>query len=119
MAKETSFSLGKHFDKFIARQVNSGRYKNASEVLREGLRMLEDKLAFFGDYDEEWLHSALEEGKKSGIDEDFDFDTFKDEVHKKHEIQEEMKGKVVSAIKEANIKMDRIKPKNKQPKNNQ
>ena len=37
-----SISLGEHFEKFVQEQVARGRYQNASEVLRAGLRMLED-----------------------------------------------------------------------------
>ena len=36
-------SLTDHFDKFVERSVNSGQYLNASEVVREGLRLLEQK----------------------------------------------------------------------------
>ncbi|HEX3302925.1 MAG TPA: type II toxin-antitoxin system ParD family antitoxin, partial [Thermomicrobiales bacterium] len=34
--------LGKHFEEFIRKQVESGRYANASEVVREALRLYED-----------------------------------------------------------------------------
>ena len=41
--KNTSISLGNHFDQFISSQVSTGRYKNVSEVVRAGLRLLEDE----------------------------------------------------------------------------
>jgi antitoxin ParD1/3/4 len=41
MAKTTSIQLGDHFDKFIAEKLKSGRYRNASELIREGLRRIE------------------------------------------------------------------------------
>ena len=40
-AKNT-YSVGEHYNSFIARQVKGGRFNNASEVVRAGLRMLED-----------------------------------------------------------------------------
>ena len=42
MAKNTSITLGDHFDDFVAKQIKSGRYGSASEVIRTGLRVLED-----------------------------------------------------------------------------
>ena len=39
----TSVALSAHFDSFIESQVKSGRYNNASEVVRAGLRLLEDQ----------------------------------------------------------------------------
>ena len=65
--KHTSISLGTHFDQFVSSQVSNGRYQNVSEVIRAGLRLLEDEenkiLA---------LRSAIQEGIESGIAQDFD-----------------------------------------------
>ena len=41
----TSVALGSHFEAFLKAQLASGRYNNASEVVREGLRLLEDQEA--------------------------------------------------------------------------
>lgn len=62
MAKNTSITLGDHFDKFIANQIDSGRYGSASEVVRAALRLLEDSEAKLYT-----LRSLLDEGEKSGI----------------------------------------------------
>ena len=67
LMKTTSVALGPHFEEFIQASILSGRYNNASEVIRSGLRLLEDqeqKMAA--------LRSAVEEGLNSGIAEDFD-----------------------------------------------
>ncbi len=67
--KNTSVSLGNYFDQFVSGQVSSGRYKNVSEVVRAGLRLLEEEeqkiIA---------LRSAIDEGISSGLVEDFDPD---------------------------------------------
>ena len=62
MAKNTSVSLGDHFDQFIAGQVDSGRYGSASEVVRAGLRLLETNESKL-----DVLRNALEAGEKSGL----------------------------------------------------
>lgn len=65
--KNTSVALGSYFDDFIKAQIVQGRYNNASEVIRAGLRLLEDNesrvLA---------LKKAIQEGLDSGIVADFD-----------------------------------------------
>ena len=43
MSKNTSITLGEHFDSFVAEQLESGRYASTSEVLRAGLRLLEEE----------------------------------------------------------------------------
>jgi antitoxin ParD1/3/4 len=55
--------FGKHFDSFIAQQVQNGRYASASEVVRAGLRLLEER-----EIKLKALRHALEEGEKSGFD---------------------------------------------------
>ncbi len=42
MSTNKSYTLGEHYEQFIANQVAEGRFNNASEVVRSGLRMLED-----------------------------------------------------------------------------
>lgn len=61
MPKNTSMTLGEHFDGFIAHQISEGRYASASEVVRAALRMLEDNESKIAT-----LRHLLEEGEKSG-----------------------------------------------------
>ena len=66
--KNTSISLGNYFDQFVSSQVTVGRYKNVSEVIRAGLRLLEDEesraIA---------LRNAIQKGLESPRVENFDF----------------------------------------------
>jgi len=71
MNKNTSFSLGEHFADFVETQVARGRYGSASEVVRAGLRLLEDQEAQLAS-----LRAALVEGETSGPSTPFDFDAF-------------------------------------------
>lgn len=71
MARNTSISLDEHFTDFLSREVTSGRYGSASEVVRAGLRLLEDQETRLAT-----LRSALVEGEESGKPEGFDFDAF-------------------------------------------
>ncbi|MDC5698712.1 type II toxin-antitoxin system ParD family antitoxin [Intrasporangium calvum] len=71
MVRNTSISLDEHFSDFLAREVDSGRYRNASEVVRAGLRLLEDEEIRMAA-----LRAALIAGEQSGPAENFDFDAF-------------------------------------------
>lgn len=67
MGRNTSVSLGNYFEEFVDTKVSQGRYKNASEVIRAGLRLLEeeeDKIQL--------LKNSIQEGIDSGIAENFD-----------------------------------------------
>ncbi|OSQ35750.1 type II toxin-antitoxin system ParD family antitoxin [Thalassospira mesophila] len=66
MSKTTSISLGDHFTGFIEAQVSSGRFGSASEVVRAGLRILEEREAKF-----QALQMAITEGLNSGVVETF------------------------------------------------
>jgi len=72
MAKNTSFILGPHFDAFIQAQVASGRYANATDVIRSGLRLLEEH-----EHKVAALRDALAEGERSGIAGPLDVDKIK------------------------------------------
>ena len=74
MPKNTSMTLGERFDGFIAQQISEGRFASASEVVRAGLRMLEDnerKIAT--------LRHLLEEGEQSGVAE-YSYESFMREL---------------------------------------
>lgn len=76
MAKNTSVTLGEHFDQFINQQLNSGRYGSASEVVRAGLRALEDQETKIMN-----LRNMLTEGENSGVT-DYSYDSLISELDK-------------------------------------
>ena len=67
MGRNTSISIGNHFENFIESTVKNGRFNNASEVVRAGLRLLEDEENKIIS-----LRQAIQEGIDSGIAADFE-----------------------------------------------
>lgn len=82
MARTTSVSLSDHFTSFIETQVQTGRYGSASDVMRAGLRLLEDHEAKI-----KALQDALTAGENSGEPRPFDSETFLTRMHAKHAAQ--------------------------------
>lgn len=66
MGRNTSVSLGDYFEDFVENKIAQGRYKNASEVIRAGLRLLEEEETKIAA-----LKGAIQEGIDSGIAKDF------------------------------------------------
>ncbi len=79
--KNTSISLGNYFDQFVSSQVSVGRYKNVSEVIRAGLRLLEDEESKVIA-----LRKAIQEGIDSGIAHNFNPDKHLQELKAKRKI---------------------------------
>lgn len=76
MGKNTSISLGDHYEAYARRKVESGEFATISEVIRDALRRAEER-----DKRIAALDAALEEGLNSGPAEEFDFDDFLRGMH--------------------------------------
>lgn len=79
MSKNTSITLSKHFEQIIERTIESGRYSSASEVIRAGLRLIEEqeqKIIL--------LQEAIEAGERSGYVKNFDPVKHLAELNRKH-----------------------------------
>ncbi|EYU14645.1 antitoxin [Photorhabdus luminescens] len=61
MRKITTVSMGEQLDGFVQRMIESGRYGNASEVMRSALRLLEQQEAY-----DEIVRKAVIAGLESG-----------------------------------------------------
>jgi antitoxin ParD1/3/4 len=79
MVKHTSFALGEHFAGFVESQVSTGRFGTASEVVRAGLRLLEEHEAKV-----RALQDALIAGEQSGAPRAFDSDAFMKRMLRQH-----------------------------------
>jgi len=66
MGRNTSISLGDHFENFVDMGISTGRFKNASEVIRAGLRLLEEEESRIVT-----LKKAIEDGIESGVAKNF------------------------------------------------
>ncbi len=67
MGRNTSVALGDYFENFVDSKVSAGRFKNASEVIRAGLRLLEEEESKIIA-----LKNAIQEGINSGVAKNFD-----------------------------------------------
>ena len=79
MAKNTSILLGDYFDNFIKKQIQSGKFSSASEVVRTALRMFEHE-----ETKKTELIKELKKGEKSGFVKEFNKDAFLNKLHQKH-----------------------------------
>lgn len=66
MRRNTSVALGNYFEEFVESKISDGRYKNASEVIRAGLRLLEEEEAKIIA-----LKAAIKVGLDSGVEKNF------------------------------------------------
>jgi antitoxin ParD1/3/4 len=83
--KNTSISLGNYFDQFVKTQVSAGRYKNVSEVIRAGLRLLENEESKLIA-----LKNAIQQGIDSGIAHDFDPEKHLEELKAKRKSNDQV-----------------------------
>jgi len=81
MSKNTSISLGIYFDEFIQSRLSTGRFKNVSEVIRAGLRLLEEE-----ENKTQVLKNAIQDGIKSGIADDFNSKSYLTELKEKRKM---------------------------------
>lgn len=78
MAKNTSITLGDHFESFISEQIRDGRYGSASEVVRASLRLLEEH-----EQSVQAVRQALIAGEQSGDAGELDMNAVRANARKK------------------------------------
>lgn len=79
MPRNTSVTLGEHFDRFVLEKIKEGRFQSVSEVIRAGLRKLEEDEAKL-----QALRLKLQAGEDSPVVESFDGNSFIATMHEKH-----------------------------------
>ncbi len=79
MPRNTSVTLGEHFDEFVTQKIACGRFQSVSEAVRAGLRKLEEDEVKL-----DALRAKLEAGEHSPGIHDFNTDTFIERMHEKH-----------------------------------
>lgn len=79
MPRNTSVTLGDHFDRFVADKIREGRFQSVSEVVRAGLRKLEEDEARL-----QALRMRLQAGEDSPVVNDFDGEKFIAAMHGKY-----------------------------------
>ena len=79
MPRNTSVTLGDHFDDFIAEKINQGRFQSVSEVVRAGLRKLEEDETKL-----QALRKKLQASEESPVVENFEAESFINELHQKY-----------------------------------
>jgi antitoxin ParD1/3/4 len=82
MAMATSYSIGKHFEEFIASLIASGRYSTASEIIRDGLRIIEEREQR-REAKLEWLRAEIQKGLDSGPAEEVDIKEWIEDVKRR------------------------------------
>lgn len=79
MARNTSISLGEHFVSFVDQQLHEGRYGSVSDVVRAGLRLLEERETKL-----QILRNSLVEGENSGTPTSIKTEDFLKSMRQKH-----------------------------------
>jgi antitoxin ParD1/3/4 len=79
MSHNTSVSLGNHFQELSSHLIEEGRYSSVSEVVRAGMRLLEEH-----EHKVKALRHAIEDGLNSGSPQAFDADKFLQRMQEKH-----------------------------------
>ena len=79
MNMATSYSIGKHFEAFIERLIASGRYSTASEIIRDGLRIIEEREQR-REAKLEWLRAEIQKGLDSGPSREFEPKALAEEI---------------------------------------